>query len=127
MANKFNFKLKPMSIRLTFIAFAVFLLFAALSSFGIVNLTNTFDLILGTTAALVIFIEVGLAQIYKTKGKSLDALGLIGVIAGIITLTTIILEFASIGSGSGILTALNGIQGLVFGVLVVSFFVETFK
>ena len=122
--NNFGLKLKPMSVKVTFIAFALFLLFAALASFNVIDLTDNFDVILGVTAVIVIFTEVGLSAAFKSRGRSLDVLGLIGLIAGIITLTTVALEFVEINALSNVL---NPIQGLVFGVLVVSFMIEAFR
>jgi len=125
MANKnFGLKLKPLSIRVTFIAFALFLLFAAAASFGLFDLTNLFDVILGVAAVAVIFTEVGIAAAFRSRGRSVDFLGLIGLVAGIITLTTVALEFVAIPALSGVL---NPIQGLVFGVLTVSFILEAFR
>lgn len=126
MAKNIGLKLKPMSVRVTFVAFALFLLFAALSSFGVLTgvLDRSFDLILGVAAALVIFTEVGLSQVWKSRGKDVDILGLIGIIAGVTVLITIVLEFVNITTLSSIL---NPIQGFIFGVLVVSFFVEAFR
>jgi len=114
--------LKPLSVRLTFIAFALFLAFAAFASFGLFDLTNTFDLILGVTAVLVIFVEAGLAAAFRSRGRTLDVIGLVGITAGVITLVTIVLEFMAVNA-----PVLNGIQGVVFGVVTVSFFIEAFR
>jgi len=117
-------KLKPTSIRLAFIAFAIFLLFATLAKFNVWDLTGMTSLVLSVFAAVIIFSEVGLAQAFKTKGKSVDMLGAIGLIAGSIIIITVIFELFQ---NSQVLAILNPIQGLVFAVLVVSFFIEAFR
>lgn len=120
--NSLGLKLKPMSVRIAFIAFALFLLFAALASFGVVDLTASNLLVLKVAATLIIFTEVGFAAAFKSRGKSVDFLGLIGIVAGILILATLVLEFFTL-----VPVVLAGIQGVVFGVLVVTFFIEAFR
>ena len=115
-------KLKPLSIRIAIIVFALFLLFSALAAFGIIDLTPQNLVVLKVAAALIIFIEIGFVSVWKTRGKSLDTLSLLGMIAGIIVLITVILGFFGIS-----VAILNPIQGIVFGVLVISFFVEAMR
>ena len=114
--------MKPLSLRITFIVFALFLFFAALAAFGLIDLTTQNLTILNVAAVLIVFIEIGLVQAFRSRGKSVDLLGLIGLIAGIIVLVTIMLGFLNVT-----VAVLNPIQGLVYGALVVSFVVESIR
>lgn len=115
-------KMKKGSIRLAIVVFALFLLFAALASFGVVDLTEWNQAILTVAAALIIFVEVGLASVIKKKGKGIDIFSFLGIVAATIVLITLALQWMGIA-----VAVLEGIQGIVFAVLVVSFIIEAFR
>ncbi len=117
-----NVKLKPRSVMLAILAFAILMAITALASFGLWDFTTQNLLVLKVFASLIIFTEVGLATIFKKGQRNIDVLGLVGLIAGVTILVTIILEFFGT-----VLPILSGIQGIVFAVLTVSFLVEAFR
>lgn len=113
-------KLKPWSIRIIFLAFALLLLFSSLAAFGVVDLTLQSYNVLAVASAIIIFVEVGLASVFKNK--KIDVLSSIGVISALIILITVV--FGLMGTTFAVL---NGIQGVVFAVLVVSFVIEAMR
>lgn len=114
-------KLKTESIRAVVIAFALFLLASGLGSFGLFTLPANFSsTVLTVTAIAVIFLEVGLVNIFSKLPK-LDLLSGIGVTTALILLLTLILEMFGMSIAS-----LEGIRGLAFSVVGVSFLIETF-
>jgi len=121
MAKKEIVKLKSNSIRAIVVAFSIFLLAAAFGSFGLYELPGNFgSLILTLTAVSVIFLEVGLVNIFS-KTPKLDLLSGIGVTTALILLSTVVLEMFGIT-----VATLEGIRGLAFLVVGGSFLFETF-
>lgn len=117
-----SLKMKKGSVRLAIVVFALFLAFAALASFGVIDLTEYNQSILTVSAALIVFIEVGLASVIKKKGKGLDLFSFLGIIAATIVLVTLALQWMGVA-----VAVLEGIQGIVFAVLVVSFIIEAMR
>jgi hypothetical protein len=114
-------KLKPASTKVVVLAFALFLFAASISAFGWFSVPNVDSLILSLSAVLVIFIEVGLVKVFGKGGQGLDLFSAFGVVAAILLLVTLGLEFMGIT-----FAALEGIRGLVYGVMGISFLIETF-
>lgn len=122
--DKLKLRLKSNSVKVAIVTFALFLLFSALAAFSIIDLTPHNYNILVVAATVIIFMEVGAIQAFKTKGKNLDFFGVLGLLAGVVMLITLGLTLS--GVEGTFLTALKGVQGIVFGVLTISFFIETF-
>lgn len=120
--DKPSLKMSAWSIRIAIAVFAILLLVMALAKFNVIDLQGWNKDVLTFGAVIIIFIEVGLAQLIKNKGKGLDFFSFIGVFAGLLTLLTWILQLLSVVS-----TALDGIQGFVFAALVISFGIEALR
>lgn len=122
--EKLKLRLKSNSVKVAIVTFALFLLFSSLAAFSIIDLTAHNYNILIVASTVIIFMEVGAVQAFKTKGKSIDFFGVLGLLAGVVMLLTLGLTLS--GVEGTFLTALKGVQGIVFGVLTISFFIETF-
>lgn len=114
-------KLKNNSIRVAIAGIALFLVLAAISSLGVLNIPDFNELILSGIAVTVIFIEVGLVNALGKGGKGLDIFGAFGVVSGIVILVTLGLSLAGMS-----VAALEAIRGFVFAIVAISFLIETF-
>ncbi len=118
------FKLKSNSVRIAIVAFALFLLLNALSSFGVIPISGVGDLLLSFTAAIIMIMEVGLVRIFGgvSNGKrGMDLLNAFGIISAIL-----VLVITSLGAMDITFAILDAIKGYVFAIMFVSFTIEAF-
>ena len=115
-------KLQNTSIKIAMFVFAIILLGFALASFGLFDITDQNKMIMTVAAAVIIFTEVGFVKsMLRGKMPKTDIFGLLGIIAGLVVIITLVLDL--LGGG---LAFLDSIRGFVFVVIAVSFFIETF-
>ena len=122
MAQDKIVKLKPTSVRVGIVALAAWLLITAAAKSGLfIDLTEYLDTMLTFAGVAIIFIEVGLGQVLKKRGKGLDMWGMIGLLAGLLMTLSFILQIFGITS-----TFLDSIQSFIFIGLGIGFFIEAF-
>lgn len=114
-------KLESNSIRVGIFAFALVLATIAMANFGLPSLPNQIIIIASLAGSLIIFIEVGLVKVFGKGKAKLDILGVIGIISGVIILLAVILDLFGVSYAT-----INGIRGVAFAVMALSFVIETF-
>lgn len=126
MGNEPSLKLKGWSIKVALAVFTLFMVSGSLAYFGIIDLTGYQKQILDVAAVMIVFIEIGLIGIIRSKGKKgLDFFSALGLFSGLFILSSLTLEF--FGVSGNFITNMNGVKGVVYAVLVIDFIVEMFR
>ena len=121
MANKYQFNVKPMSIRIALWAFLGIILLTALALFGLVDLTKFITDILLVASISFVLVEASIVAVIK-KQKSPDIVSMLSIIVSLLALVAWV-----VGLFGKSITFLQPFQGLIVSVLFVLVLVEAIR
>ena len=121
MGKGLTTKLRTMSERIVVIVFALILIALGLAATGIFDVSNYIFPMVKLSAVIILFIEIGLIGIIKTKAKGLDFMTGIELTIGALVALEVVLSLLDMSIAG--LSALSGWILLIFGIV---FAVEAF-